>query len=102
MGELTGEAGLWGGPLECLWAGALAGRGLGWSKVWWIRLLARLERVEVVQVLATWGKGAPPSKHVQSMDYLFYFYLVCFTFPISSSVLPFHLVYVSQFLHLFF
>ena len=24
-----GEAGLWGGPLECLWAGALAGEGAG-------------------------------------------------------------------------
>ena len=26
----------------------------------------------------------------------------CFTFPISYSVLPLHLVYVFQFLHLFF
>ena len=33
---------------------------------------------------------------------IFYFYLVCFTFPILYSVLPFHLVYVPQFLHLFF
>ena len=33
---------------------------------------------------------------------IFYFYLVCFTFSISYSVLPFHLVYVLQFLHLFF
>ena len=32
---------------------------------------------------------------------LFYLYLVCFTFCISYSVLPFHLVYVFQFLHLF-
>lgn len=24
-----GEAGLWGGSLECLWAGALAGEGAG-------------------------------------------------------------------------
>ena len=31
---------------------------------------------------------------------IFYFY-VCFTFSISYSVLPFHLVYVLQFLHLF-
>ena len=29
---------------------------------------------------------------------IFYFYLVCFTFTISYSVLPFHLVYVLQFL----
>ena len=29
------------------------------------------------------------------------FYLVCFTFSTSYSVLPFHLVYVSQFLCLF-
>ena len=29
-------------------------------------------------------------------------YLVCFTFSISYSVLPFHLVYVLQFLHHFF
>ena len=28
------------------------------------------------------------------------FYLVYFTFSISYSVLPFHLVYVFQFLHL--
>ena len=33
---------------------------------------------------------------------IFYFYLVCFTFSISYSVLPFHLVYVLQFLHLSF
>ena len=33
---------------------------------------------------------------------IFYFYLVCFTFFISYSVLPFHLVYILQFLHLFF
>ena len=32
---------------------------------------------------------------------IFYFYLVCFTSSISYSVLPFHLVYVLQFLHLF-
>ena len=32
---------------------------------------------------------------------IFYFYLVCCTFSISYSVLPFHLVYVFQFLHLF-
>ena len=30
----------------------------------------------------------------------FYFSLVCFTFSISYSVLPFHLVPVLQFLHL--
>ena len=29
-----------------------------------------------------------------------FFYLVYFTFSISFSVLPFHLVYVFQFLHL--
>ena len=29
------------------------------------------------------------------------FYLVCFTFSISYSVLPFHLVYVLQLFHLF-
>ena len=33
---------------------------------------------------------------------IFYFYPVCFTFSISYLVLPFHLVYVLQFLHLFF
>ena len=33
---------------------------------------------------------------------IFYFYLVCFPFSISYSVLPFHLFYVFQFLHLFF
>ena len=33
---------------------------------------------------------------------VFYFYLVCFTFSISYSMLPLHLVYVFQFLHLFF
>ena len=33
---------------------------------------------------------------------IFYFYLVCFTFSISYSGLPFHLVYIFQFLHLFF
>jgi len=32
---------------------------------------------------------------------IFYFYLVGFTFSISYSVLPFHLVCVFQFLHLF-
>ena len=32
---------------------------------------------------------------------VFYFYLVCFTFSVSYSVPPFHLVYVLQFLHLF-
>ena len=32
---------------------------------------------------------------------IFYFYLVCFTFYISYSVLPFHLVYILQFLHPF-
>jgi len=45
------------------------------------------------------------SIHVQKqLDYtiIFYFYLVCFTFSISYSVLPIHLVYVFQFLHLFF
>ena len=29
---------------------------------------------------------------------IFYFYLVCFTFSISYLVLPFHLVYIFQFL----
>ena len=33
---------------------------------------------------------------------IFYFYLACFTFPISYSVLRIHLVYVPQFLRLFF
>ena len=33
---------------------------------------------------------------------IFYFYLVCFTFSISCSVSPFHSVYISQFLCLFF
>ena len=33
---------------------------------------------------------------------IFYFYLVCLAFSISYSVLPFHLVYVLQFLHPFF
>ena len=33
---------------------------------------------------------------------IFYLYLVCFTFSISYSVFPFHLVYVLQYLHLFF
>ena len=45
------------------------------------------------------------SSHVlKQLDYMmiFYFYLVCFTFSISYLVLPFHLVYVLQFLHLFF
>ena len=32
---------------------------------------------------------------------VFYFHLVCFTFSISYSVFPFHLVSVFQFLHLF-
>ena len=32
---------------------------------------------------------------------IFSFYLVCFTFSISYLVLPFHLVYVLQFPHLF-
>ena len=32
---------------------------------------------------------------------IFYFYLVCFNFSISYSVLPVHLVSVLQFLHLF-
>jgi len=32
----------------------------------------------------------------------FYFYLVSFTFSISYPVLSFHLVYILQFLHLFF
>ena len=31
---------------------------------------------------------------------IFYSYLVCLTFSISYSVLPFHLVYILQFLHL--
>jgi len=31
---------------------------------------------------------------------IFYFYLLCFTFSVSYSMLPFHLVYVLQFLHL--
>ena len=33
---------------------------------------------------------------------IFYFYLVIFTFSISYSLLPFNLVYVFQFFHLFF
>ena len=33
---------------------------------------------------------------------IFYFYLACFTFLTSYSVLRIHLVYVPQFLHLFF
>ena len=33
---------------------------------------------------------------------IFCVYLVCFIFSISYSGLPFHLVYVFQFLHLFF
>ena len=32
---------------------------------------------------------------------IFYFYLVCFTFSVLYSVLPFHRVYISQFLCLF-
>ena len=40
----------------------------------------------------------------KQLDYMmiFYFYLVCFIFSISYSALPFHLVYVLQFLHLSF
>ena len=33
---------------------------------------------------------------------IFYFFLVCFTFSISYSMLSFHLVHIFQFLHLFF
>ena len=33
---------------------------------------------------------------------IFYFYLVCFSFSISYSMLSFHLVYLFQFFHLFF
>ena len=33
---------------------------------------------------------------------IFHFYLDCFSFYISYSVLPFHLVYGFQFLHLNF
>ena len=33
---------------------------------------------------------------------IFYFYLVCFIFPSSYSVLPFYLVYILWFIHLFF
>ena len=33
---------------------------------------------------------------------IFYFNLVCFTFSLSYSVFPFHLVYVFQFLCLFY
>ena len=33
---------------------------------------------------------------------MFYFNLVCFSFYISYSVLPFHLVYVLQFFRLIF
>ena len=32
---------------------------------------------------------------------IFYFYLVCYTFSISYSVLPFHLACVFQFLRFF-
>ena len=45
------------------------------------------------------------SSHVlKQLDYMMiiYFYLICFTFSISYSVLPFHLVYVFQYLHLLF
>ena len=33
---------------------------------------------------------------------IFCFYVLCFTFTISYSVFSFHLVYVFEFLHLFF
>ena len=41
---------------------------------------------------------------LKQLDYImiFYFYLGCFTFSISYSVLPFHLIYAFQFLHLIF
>ena len=41
---------------------------------------------------------------LKQLDYMmiFYFYLVIFTFSISYSLLPFNLVYVFQFFHLFF
>ena len=45
------------------------------------------------------------NSHVlKQLDYMmiFYFYLVCLTFSISYSVLPFHLAYIFQFLPLFF
>ena len=42
------------------------------------------------------------SSHALDYMTLFYFYLVSFTFSISYSVLPFQVVYVFQFLHLFF
>ena len=40
-------------------------------------------------------------KWLGSSSRMMIFYLVCFTFSISYSVLPFHLVYVFWFLHLF-
>ena len=46
----------------------------------------------------------PTSSYVSNqLDHMmiFYFYLVCFNFSISYSVLPVHLVSVLQFLHLF-
>ena len=41
-------------------------------------------------------------KNNQTIMMIFYFCLVCFTFSILYSELPFHLVYVFQFPHLFF
>ena len=43
------------------------------------------------------------TSHVlKQLDYLMIFYLVCFTFSVSHSVISFHLVHVFQSLHLFF
>ena len=61
-----------------------------------------------VQVLFFFPKAPDmflKSSHVQKhLDYIMIicFYLVCFTFSILYSVLPFQLVYIFHFLHLFF
>ena len=66
-----------------------------------------LKNTNAQELLFFFSSGGPDmfpmSGHAENqLYYMVIFYLVCFSFSISYSVLPFYLVYVLWFLHLFF
>ena len=62
--ELMGEAGLWGGSLECLWAGALAGEGAGLEQGLVDPTPCQAGEGGGGSSSGKGARGAPPSKHV--------------------------------------